>query len=336
MRANTMELEKVNVGERVIRAATQALGEYTNAGATFSKVELTTKKIRLDWEVSAEGLEDNIEGAGLEDHLVRLMTNAFANDIEDLAINGTGNSGDGAFLGIMEGFVNKVKTEGDAHESLVTVSNNAWTTEVMQNIILAMPRKYRALKNNLKFYAGSDAFQGIVKNNGTLADAISEAFAPKTAGTAANRQAYLDGNGQTFGGARTTRVLGIDVQEVYIYAILEGIFYTKLITSNGIEDAEIDCTAGDGIALSIVYGCPLYASKEVLDLSGVYINDDGSTMDNSDIDDIDDYEEVEETPKRVVSIEDLEHMIEDAIRNEEYEIAAEIRDRIEKLKKEGK
>ena len=217
MRANTMELEKVNVGERVIRAATQALGEYTNAGATFSKVELTTKKIRLDWEVSAEGLEDNIEGAALEDHLVRLMTNAFANDIEDLAINGTGDSGDGAFLGIMEGFINKVQNDGDAHESLVTVSNDAWTTEVMQNIILAMPRKYRALKNNLKFYAGSDAFQGIVKNNGTLADAISEAFAPKTAGTAANRQAYLDGNGQTFGGARTTRVLGIDVQEVPYY-----------------------------------------------------------------------------------------------------------------------
>ena len=217
MRANTMELEKVNVGERVIRSAAQALGEYTNAGATFSKVELTTKKIRLDWEVSAEGLEDNIEGAALEDHLVRLMTNAFANDIEDLAINGTGDSGDGAFLGIMEGFVNKVQNDGDAHESIVSVSNNAWTTEVMQNIILAMPRKYRAIKNNLKFYAGTDAFQGIVKNNGTLADAISEAFAPRTAGTAANRQAYLDGGAQTFGGARTTRVLGIDVQEVPYY-----------------------------------------------------------------------------------------------------------------------
>ena len=128
----------------------------------------------------------------------------------------------------------------------------------------------------------------------------------------------------------------IDIQEVYIYAILEGIFYTKLITSNGIEESEIDCTAGDGIALSIVYGCPLFASKEVLDLSGVYINDDGSTMDNSDVEDIDDYEDIEENTKRVVSIEDLEHMIEDAIRNEEYEIAAEIRDRIEKLKKEGK
>jgi hypothetical protein len=216
MRANTMELEKVNVGERVIRAAAQAQPTFTNAGATFSKVELTTKKIRLDWEVSTEALEDNIEGAALEDHLVRLMTNAFANDIEDLAINGDGSTGD--FLSIMEGFVSRVKTDGDAHESIVTVADNAWTPEVMQDIILAMPRKYRAIKNNLKFYAGTDAFQGIVKNNGTLADAVAEAFAGQIAGsTQANRQAYLDGGAQTFGGARTTRVLGVDVQEVPYY-----------------------------------------------------------------------------------------------------------------------
>ena len=215
MRANTMELEKVNVGERVIRAAAQAQPDFTNAGATFTKVELTTKKIRLDWEVSTEALEDNIEGGALEDHLVRLMTNAFANDIEDLAINGDGTTGD--FLSIMEGFVYKVENDGDAHEAAVTVTDDNWTTEVMQDIILAMPRKYRALKQNLKFYAGTDAFAGIVKNNGTLADAIAEAFAPRTGGTERNRQDYLDGMGQTFGGARTTRVLGIDVMEVPYY-----------------------------------------------------------------------------------------------------------------------
>jgi hypothetical protein len=215
MRANTMELEKVNVGERVIRAAAQADGSYTNTGATFSKVELTTKKIRLDWEVTAEALEDNVEGAALEDHLVRLMTNAFANDIEDLAINGDGTTS--PFLSIMDGFVKKA-TEGDAHEAAVTVADNAWAPEVMQEIILAMPRKYRALKNNLKFYAGTDAFAGIVKNNGTLADAVAEAFAGRMPGsTQSNRQNYLDGQGQTFGGARTTRVLGIDVQEVPYY-----------------------------------------------------------------------------------------------------------------------
>lgn len=215
MRANSMELEKVNVGERVIRAAAQADGSYTNAGATFTKVELTTRKIRLDWEVSAEALEDNVEGGALEDHLVRLMTNAFANDIEDLAINGDGATG--SFLSIMDGFINRAKTNGDAHEAVVTVANNAWTPDVMQEIIYALPRKYRALKNGLKFYAGTDAFAGIVKHNGTLADAVAEAFGANVSRTEANTQAYLNGAGQTFGGARTTRVLGIEVQEVPYY-----------------------------------------------------------------------------------------------------------------------
>ena len=204
MRANTMELEKVNVGERVIRAANQGDATYTNAGATFSKVELTTKKIRLDWEVSAEALEDNVEGAALEDHLVRLMTNAFANDIEDLAINGDGSTGN--FLSIMEGFVNKTKTNGDAHEYVATVTD--WTPEVLQGIINSLPRKYRALKNGLKFYAGTDTFQSIVKSHGTLADNIW---------TEDYRNAYLAGTDQVLGQARTTRVLGIPVMEVPYY-----------------------------------------------------------------------------------------------------------------------
>ena len=213
MRANTIELEKVNVGERVIRSAAQALGEYQNAGATFTKVELTTKKIRLDWEVSTEALEDNIEGAALEDHLVRLMTNAFGNDLEDLAINGTG--GMDPFLGIMNGFVNQA-TDGDSHEAVVDTTGG-WTPEVMQEIIYALPRKYRAIKSGLKFYAGTDVFANIVKNNGTLADAISEALMPRVSGTPGRREDYLSGNGQTFGGARTTRVLGMNVQEVPYY-----------------------------------------------------------------------------------------------------------------------
>jgi HK97 family phage major capsid protein len=218
MRANTMEIEKVNVGERVIRAAAQGAPDYTNIGATFSKVELTTKKIRLDWEVSTEALEDNIEGGALEDHLVRLMTNAFANDIEDLAINGTGTGAD-AFLSIMPGFVAQVnQVQGnDAHEYAATVADNNYTTTVMQGLLLAMPRKYRALKSNLKFYAGTDAFAGIVRNNGTLADAISAAFSDRTGSTQANRQEFLDGTAQTLGNARTTRVLGVDVLEVPYY-----------------------------------------------------------------------------------------------------------------------
>lgn len=229
MRANTMELEKVNVGERVIRAANQADATYTNAGATFAKVELTTKKLRLDWEVSAEALEDNVEGGALEDHLVRLMTNAFANDLEDLAINGHGSAG-GAFLSIMEGFVRKTRFGGDAHEYSATVTNDAWTPEVLQGVINSLPRKYRALKTGLKFYAGTQAFQGIVRNHGTIADNIwSENY----------KNTYLDGNDQVLGAARVTRVLGVPVMEVPYYP--EG-FIDLTFPSNRIWGFQRDIT----------------------------------------------------------------------------------------------
>jgi HK97 family phage major capsid protein len=207
MRANTMELEKVNVGERVVRAANQGDASFTNAGATFSKVELTTKKLRLDWEVSAEALEDNIEGGALEDHIVRLMTTAFGNDIEDLAINGDTDSAD-AFLGIMDGFNKKIAADGFGNEAVVSAGSN-WTVEDMQKLILALPRRYRAIQSGLKFYAGSDTFANIVKNNGTVFDSIGS--------TEAARGSYLGGIDQTFGNARQTRVLGIPVLEVPYY-----------------------------------------------------------------------------------------------------------------------
>jgi len=217
MRANTMELEKINVGDRVIRAANQGVSTYTNTGATFSKVELTTKKIRLDWEVSAESLEDNIEGAALEDHLVRLMTNAFGNDIEDLAINGDGSTG--SFLSIMNGFINLEKgstwatpagsTSGAAHQVTNASAVTEWTVEKMQALILAMPRRYRAITNGLKFYAGTDTFANIVRNNGTVIANIGS--------TEGSRGEFLGGANQTFGGARQTRVLGVPVLEVPYY-----------------------------------------------------------------------------------------------------------------------
>jgi HK97 family phage major capsid protein len=204
-----MELEKVNVGERVVRAANQGDASFTNTGATFSKVELTTKKLRLDWEVSAEALEDNIEGGALEDHLVRLMTTAFGNDIEDLAINGTG-SGQDAFLSIMPGFINHVQNDGSAHQAVVSGgAGSDWTVEDMQKLILAMPRRYRAIQSGLKFYAGTDTFANIVKNNGTVFDALGS--------TEAARGSYLGGVNQTFGNARQTRVLGVPVLEVPYY-----------------------------------------------------------------------------------------------------------------------
>ena len=137
---------------------------------------------------------------------------------------------------------------------------------------------------------------------------------------------------------------GLDVQEVFIHTLAEGVFYTKIHLSNGIEEVEIECSPGDGLALSSLFKCPIYVESSILDSAGIVMNDDGSlptTVEDSEIDDIDDYLDDDDEfesfidngqNERIVSIEDLERMMEDAISNEEYEIAAELRDRIQMLK----
>jgi len=123
----------------------------------------------------------------------------------------------------------------------------------------------------------------------------------------------------------------LDCQEVQIYQVLEGIFYSRLIFNNGVDDATIETTAGDAIALSLVFECPLYVSEEVLSSCGIQTDDEGNLL-------------PDEEPKRkkatkkkkadpVISLEDLKHMMEEAITNEEYELAAQYRDKIAELEK---
>ena len=196
MRANTTELEKMNVGERVIRAAAQADATYTNADVQFTKVQLTTKKIRLDWEVSTEALEDNIEGSGLEDHLVRTMTRAFANDLEDLAINGTG-TGTNNFLNILEGFVS-IESDGAS-------ATYGTDIEDLQGLVLAMPRKYRGSRSNMKFYADTETVASIINGLGSSGNLNSERIIERV----------IDGSApQTLGAPIQYRVLGLPLVEV--------------------------------------------------------------------------------------------------------------------------
>jgi bifunctional DNase/RNase len=135
----------------------------------------------------------------------------------------------------------------------------------------------------------------------------------------------------------------LDVQEVFIYALMEGVFYTRIVVSNGLDEMGIETTIGDALALSTIFKCPIFTTTEIIGSIGVRINDDGSfdsnDKDEDDFED-DDFEDdfdsfIDDGKKeRVISIEDLEILMQNAIDNEEYEIAAELRDRIQKLKEE--
>ena len=122
-----------------------------------------------------------------------------------------------------------------------------------------------------------------------------------------------------------TESLGADVSEVYIHNLVEGVFYSRLTLSNAIDTYDIDCSVGDAIAMSVLYKCPIYVSSEVLNIAGIYMSDNGHIDEEQS-------QKNHKDRKSEVSVEILEKMLEKAVETEEFEIASQLRDRINQLK----
>ena len=161
MKSDTAEIDRMSVGEKLMKLATEADNTAINSGVTFSKISLTTKKLRMDWELSTESLEDNIEGADLEDHIARLMATQAGNDIEDVLLNGdAANTGDALYKSF-DGVVKKAKTSG----RVVDAAGANISREVFNKALKAMPRKYKQRRGDLRFLAGSNLIQDFLYAN---------------------------------------------------------------------------------------------------------------------------------------------------------------------------
>jgi hypothetical protein len=161
MKSDTAEIDRMSVGEKLMKLATEADNTGANAAVTFSKISLTTKKLRMDWELSTESLEDNIEGADLEDHIARLMATQAGNDIEDVILNGdTSLTGDALYKSF-DGVVKKAKASG----RVVDAAGAAVSREVFNKALKAMPRKYKQRRADLRFLAGSNLIQDFLYAN---------------------------------------------------------------------------------------------------------------------------------------------------------------------------
>ena len=167
MRSNVTEIDRVSVGQRIMTVASEDNprnyvneegSDFTNAAATFSKISLTTRKLRLDWELSSESLEDNLEGPDLEDHIARLMATQAGNDIEDVLINGIGSS-----TGLLSAFKGFRKLAIDnAH--VVDANGQGLDKAVFNTAIKTLPRKYKQRRNQLRFFTGSNLVQDYLYN----------------------------------------------------------------------------------------------------------------------------------------------------------------------------
>lgn len=118
---------------------------------------------------------------------------------------------------------------------------------------------------------------------------------------------------------------GISIQEVIIYNLVEGIFYSKLICERDGIQTEIDARTSDAIALGVRFNCPVYTFESILSSAGILLEetegmDEEFTAPPVESESKDNYTSL--------TLEDLEHQLEEALNNEEYEMASKIRDEI--------
>ena len=123
----------------------------------------------------------------------------------------------------------------------------------------------------------------------------------------------------------------IEVKEVIIYNLVEGIFYSKLICERDGQVTEIDARTSDAIAIGVRFNCPVYTFESILTTAGIIL-EDGEKEDSLNLledENSEDEIEVEESHENL-TVQELENQLNDAIENEDYELASRLRDLINK------
>ncbi len=126
----------------------------------------------------------------------------------------------------------------------------------------------------------------------------------------------------------------IDVTEIIIYNLVEGIFFAKIVCNHMGKIEEIDARSSDAIALALRFECPIYCYDFILDQAGISMDDDLE-------DDEEDFEEdleinvpgtEEKSGLGNYTSAELEEQLNQAINDENYELASKLRDEINRRK----
>jgi bifunctional DNase/RNase len=121
----------------------------------------------------------------------------------------------------------------------------------------------------------------------------------------------------------------INVTEIVIYNLVEGIFYSKLICERDGQVTEIDARTSDAIAIGVRFNCPIYTFESILSSAGILM-DETQEKDDDDFNIEEELEKASEGSLGSYTVEELEVQLNEAIENEDYELASRIRDEINK------
>lgn len=114
------------------------------------------------------------------------------------------------------------------------------------------------------------------------------------------------------------------LKEVFIYRLDAGIFYSELLFETEMNMIKIDSRTSDAIALALRYNCPIYTIPEIVEKAGILVSQNLRKGQQEIIHDS--VINVENTQLKDYTIQELTKLMDEAIRNEDYEKASQFRD----------
>tara|TARA_R110001583_G_scaffold74156_6_gene205594 strand:- start:1175 stop:1771 length:597 start_codon:yes stop_codon:yes gene_type:complete len=123
----------------------------------------------------------------------------------------------------------------------------------------------------------------------------------------------------------------INIVEVNIYRLHEGIFYSELICEGGNNRVRIDSRTSDAVAIALRFKCPIFTSEEIIEKAGITLTIEGESDDSkiAPVKDVKSSPEYQKSnPFEGYSKSQLQEMLDTAIGNEDYEKASHIRDEL--------
>lgn len=127
----------------------------------------------------------------------------------------------------------------------------------------------------------------------------------------------------------------VELHEVIISDLQEGIFYSKLVCSSDNDTIEIDSRTSDALALAVRFGCPVYTYEHILESAGILMEDPGTTKKRKTTITTTGEEERGKDDLKTLSLEELNTLLNDVLEQEDYIRAIAIRDEINSRKKQG-
>jgi len=121
-------------------------------------------------------------------------------------------------------------------------------------------------------------------------------------------------------------IYGIKLIEVEIIKLEEGIFYSELVCQKANEIYRIDSRTSDAVAIALRFNCPIYTNENVMKAAGVYMDEVVTTETEEDDTEL----KPDEIYLKEKNIEELEALLNEAVNQEDYELASKIRDELNK------